>query len=89
MNFYSYEGDNGIIFSETGEQKLVGGNPEKAGSASNGFYSYPGDDGANYAVKWYADETGFHAFGDHLPTPPPMPDYVVRLLANLAADGAL
>ena len=85
----SYEGENGIVLKEVGAQRFFSENPQHAGSTSSGFYSYPGDDGVDYSVNWYADESGFHAFGDHLPTPPPMPAYVVRLLAKLAADQAL
>nr|XP_023018262.1 cuticle protein CP14.6-like [Leptinotarsa decemlineata] len=33
-----------------------------------GFYSYKGDDGNSYQVTYRADDTGFTATGDHLPT---------------------
>ena len=36
-----------------------------------------------------ADENGFQATGDHLPTSPPMPEHVVKLLADLKAAGVL
>ncbi|CAH0687791.1 unnamed protein product [Spodoptera exigua] len=36
-----------------------------------GWYSYVGADGKKYLVTYWADKTGFHAYGDHLPTPPP------------------
>ena len=32
-----------------------------------GSYSYPGADGVNYVVDWYADETGYHPSAPHLP----------------------
>ena len=34
-----------------------------------GSYSYIGADGKTYQVDWYADDTGFHASGPHLPKP--------------------
>ena len=39
----------------------------------SGSYSYPGPDGVVYSVDWVADENGFQATGDHLPTPVPIP----------------
>jgi len=27
-------------------------------------------------VNWKSDEKGFQAWGDHLPTPPPMPEEI-------------
>merc|ERR1711909_155855 len=57
---FSYETENGIVVSESGVQKQIGGR---------------------------VDENGFQAKGDHLPTPPPLPDHVVKLLQDLRAAG--
>ena len=81
----SFEAENGIKVEETGEQKVIG---EEAGTVSKGSFSYP-ENGAIITVNWVADENGFQATGDHLPTPPPVPDHVVKLLADLAAAGLL
>ena len=70
---------------ESGEQKQIG---DEAGTVSKGSFSYP-DEGAVISLKWVADENGFQATGDHLPTPPPTPAHVVKLLADLAAAGLL
>ncbi|KAG6441628.1 hypothetical protein O3G_MSEX001886 [Manduca sexta] len=35
-----------------------------------GWYSYRGADGKVYTVNYYADHTGYHAFGSHLPASP-------------------
>jgi len=86
---YSFEAGNGIVLSQAGEQKVFGDKPEEAGAISRGSYSFPGENGVTFTVNWYADETGFHATGDHLPVAPPMPAHVVKLLADLAEAGVL
>merc|ERR1712011_27391 len=85
---FSYEAENGIVVSESGVQKQFGDKPEDAGTVSQGKYSYP-EDSVTYTVPWVADENGFQATGDHLPTPPPMPEHVVKMLADLRAAGKL
>merc|ERR1712035_311906 len=87
-NSFSYETENGISVSESGVQKQIGDKPEEAGTVSQGKYSYP-EDSVTYTVTWVADENGFQAKGDHLPTPPPMPEHVVKLLNDLRAAGQL
>jgi hypothetical protein len=54
-------------------------------AAPKGSYSFTTPDGVVITVNWVADENGFQATGDHLPTPPPMPEHVVRMLADLKA----
>merc|ERR1712191_16597 len=71
---FSYEGENGIIVSESGVQKQIGYKPEESGTVSQGKFSYP-EAGVTYTITWVADENGFQATGDHLPTPPPMPEH--------------
>merc|ERR1712071_703701 len=85
---FSYETETGIAVSESGVQKQIGDKPEEAGTVSQGKYSYP-EDSVTYPITWVADENGFQATGDHLPTPPPMPEHVVKMLADLAAAGKL
>merc|ERR1711946_103971 len=60
----------------------------KAGTVSQGKFSYP-EGAVTYTITWVADENGFQATGDHLPTPPPMPEHVVKMLADLKAAGQL
>ncbi|KAI9563143.1 hypothetical protein GHT06_010600 [Daphnia sinensis] len=86
---YAFETADGTKVEESGSQKQVGPKPEDIGTVSRGSYSYTSPDGVVITVNWVADEKGFQATGDHLPTPPPMPEHVVKLLADLKAAGAL
>jgi hypothetical protein len=73
------ETGNGIKGNAQGVLKDIGA-AEGPIVAKSGSYSYPGDDGKTYTVNWTADETGFHATGDHLPTPPPIPEEIRKSL---------
>ncbi|KAL7306044.1 hypothetical protein TKK_0001508 [Trichogramma kaykai] len=77
---YSYETGNGIQVQEQGQSR---GNAE----AVSGSYSYTGPDGQVYTINYTADETGFHAQGAHIPTPPPIPPEIQRgIELSLAAE---
>ncbi|KAK4018407.1 endocuticle structural glycoprotein SgAbd-3-like isoform X3 [Daphnia magna] len=86
---FNFESADGTKVSESGSQKQVGPKPEDIGTVSKGSYSYTSPDGVVITVNWTADENGFQATGDHLPTPPPMPEHVVKMLADLKAAGVL
>jgi len=86
---FAFETEDGVKVEESGSQKQVGETAEDVGTVSQGSYSYTGPDGVVVTVNWVADENGFQATGDHLPTPPPMPEHVVKLLADLKAAGVL
>lgn len=45
-----------------------------------GSYSYTAPDGTPISASWYADETGFHVEGAHLPTSPPIPAAIAKSL---------
>merc|ERR1712071_748209 len=62
---YSFEIDDGTRIVESGEQKQV--TVEGAGTVSRGQYTYVYE-GVRYTVDWVADENGYVATGDHLPT---------------------
>jgi len=55
-------------------------NAEHNGEAVNGKYSFVGDDGQTYVVSYTADENGYRPVGEHLPTPPPTPESVLKAL---------
>ena len=84
----SFESADGIKVAERGRNKQIP-NTEESGMSSSGSYSYVAPDGTFIKVTWTADENGFRAEGDHLPTPPPMPEHVVKMLADLKAAGKL
>lgn len=62
--------------SPTGEQE------ERDIIVQTGSYSYPSPDGTIITVTYVADENGFQPLGDHLPTPPPIPQEIVSSLAQ-------
>ena len=72
---------------ESGNQKLI--TATESGTVSRGSYSYTAPDGQVVTVNWVADENGFQPQGTHLPTPPPMPAHVVKLLDDLRKAGKL
>ncbi|XP_046463199.1 endocuticle structural glycoprotein SgAbd-3-like [Daphnia pulex] len=86
---FDFESADGTRVQESGNQKKVGPKPEDIGTVSRGSYSYTSPDGVVLSINWTADENGFQAAGDHLPTPPPMPEHVVKMLADLRARGLL
>lgn len=59
---------NGINFSEEGT----------GGIGARGSYSYISPEGIPVQVSYVADENGFHPQSDLLPTPPPIPEEILR-----------
>ncbi|XP_005189567.3 pupal cuticle protein Edg-78E [Musca domestica] len=66
---YAYETSNGI-------QVQAVGNP----AGISGSVNYVSPEGEHINLSYTADEEGYHPVGDHLPTPPPVPAYVLRAL---------
>ncbi|KAJ2948711.1 hypothetical protein O0L34_g7967 [Tuta absoluta] len=77
---YAYETSNGISAEENGVAV--------DGVKAQGGYSYTGDDGQVYSIRYTADENGFVPVGDHLPTPPPIPEEILKALEQNAQDEA-
>ncbi|XP_015513663.1 endocuticle structural glycoprotein SgAbd-2-like [Neodiprion pinetum] len=80
---YSYDTENGISVAEQGQPKSFG--PGNQVEVVRGQFSYSAPDGTPITVTYYADETGFHPSGAHLPTPPPIPRAIQKSLAFNAA----
>lgn len=79
--YYRYETENGIQSSASGTLKNPG-TPDEA-QVIQGGYSYIAPDGTPIQVTYFADETGFHVEGAHLPVPPPIPPAIQRSLEFL------
>ncbi|XP_053671245.1 pupal cuticle protein 20-like [Anopheles nili] len=86
---FDYATGNGIQHQEEGFLRNLG--PEKSEQVVSGGYSYTAPDGQLYSVQYKADANGFQPVGDHLPTPPPLPQALQEaydLHARLHAEAA-
>lgn len=70
----SYLTENGIYGEEQANLHHEGGTNAK------GYYEYTGDDGKLYRVNYQSNHEGFKPEGDHIPTPPPIPEAIARAL---------
>lgn len=83
--YYSYQTGNGIQAEEKGYLKNAGV-PDNEIQSAQGYFQYPGPDGAQYQLTYTADENGFVAQGAHLPTPPPPPPELLKAYAEAPQD---
>ncbi|XP_055530941.1 pupal cuticle protein 36a-like [Wyeomyia smithii] len=86
---FDYATGNGIQHQEEGYNRKIG--PELGEQIVTGGYSYTGPDGKLYSIQYKADAGGFQPVGDHLPTPPPLPQELqeaYNLHAKLYAEAA-
>ena len=75
----SYETGNNIIAEEQGYIKSIGEGEDRADAlVQQGSYSYTSPEGQLISILYTADETGFHATGDHLPTSPPVSEEIQK-----------
>lgn len=72
---WKFSTSNGIQAEESGQ----------GGQSVQGSASWVGDDGVPIVLTYTADENGYHPQGVHLPTPPPIPDYILRALRYIEA----
>ncbi|XP_068232222.1 uncharacterized protein [Palaemon carinicauda] len=65
--------------SADGTRRQESGRPTSPDTFSvQGSYSYISPEGIPFEVRYVADEFGFRAEGDHLPTPPPAPLHALQ-----------
>ncbi|KAJ8942556.1 hypothetical protein NQ318_021958 [Aromia moschata] len=84
---YLYETENGIYGEEEGKVANKGTDDEVM--KAKGYFTYTGPDAIVYTVQYTADENGFVPHGDHLPTPPPIPEAILRSLEYQKSLGEL
>lgn len=51
----------------------------------HGSYEYVSPEGEHIKVSYVADETGYHPESDVLPTPPPVPEAILRAIEYINA----
>ncbi|KAJ8955039.1 hypothetical protein NQ318_000471, partial [Aromia moschata] len=83
FSHYRYQTENKISQQEQGHVQNAGGTQES--TIVHGSYTYEAPDGQTITVEYVADENGFRASGDHIPTPPPIPAAIQRSLEINAA----
>lgn len=72
---YEYGTSNNIAAEESGVGAVY----------AKGSVQYTAPDGQPIHLEYTADENGYQPKGDHLPTPPPIPDYILRALEYIEA----
>ncbi|XP_059045006.1 endocuticle structural glycoprotein ABD-4-like [Achroia grisella] len=78
---WALQTEGGIYHEQRGS--VQGGG--ESGLLVEGQYQYTAPDGQVINVLYKADENGFQAQGDHLPTPPPIPPAIQRALDYIAS----
>lgn len=82
FSHFSYQTGDGQQAQAQGYLKNAGAKDAEA-EVAQGSFSYTAPDGTPIQVTWVADENGFRAEGAHLPTPPPIPEAILRSLSVL------
>lgn len=67
---FDVEQSSGLQFKEVGY----------GGHYAKGSYQYISPEGQEISVVYTADDTGFHPESDSIPTPPPIPAYILKAL---------
>ncbi|XP_057666747.1 endocuticle structural glycoprotein SgAbd-2-like [Diorhabda carinulata] len=81
---YSFETGNGIIGEEKGFLKDIG--KEDEAQVAQGRSEYTSPEGIRIELNYIADENGFQPVGTHLPTPPPIPEAILKALKLIASQ---
>ncbi|KAL4717963.1 hypothetical protein ACJJTC_013002 [Scirpophaga incertulas] len=73
---FSYDTPTGISAHENGSPRAQG--PDGPAVTAEGGFSFRTPEGQQVSLTYTADENGFHPVGSHLPTPPPIPEAILR-----------
>merc|ERR1712032_1704158 len=74
---------NSNFANDDGSSRQEVGNPASSAMTVSGSYSFFTPEGELVEMQYTADENGYHASGSHMPTTPPPPPHVQRLLDHL------
>ncbi|EFX80862.1 hypothetical protein DAPPUDRAFT_303724 [Daphnia pulex] len=83
---WSFAGSDGTTREESQIQKQLSSGYDKEtalGNTNKGSTYYISPEGQKITLTWISDENGFQPKGDHLPTPPPVPEEIARMLPTL------
>ncbi|CAL8102792.1 unnamed protein product [Orchesella dallaii] len=75
---WASETSDGTKIEQQGFLKNPG--TEDEGISISGSYQYYAPEGELISLKYIADEKGFQPEGEHLPTPPPIPEAIQKAL---------
>lgn len=79
---YGYSTSNGIKAQATGILKEISKN--ESAVVSQGQFEFKTPEGNDVSITYVADENGYQPQGAILPTPPPIPDAIIRALEFIA-----
>ncbi|XP_052748349.1 larval cuticle protein LCP-17-like [Galleria mellonella] len=80
---YAYETENGISAQEQGALKNA--QSENAAQSVQGEAQWTAPGGEVIQLQYIADENGYQPQGSHLPTPPPIPEAILKALEYIRA----
>ncbi|CAH2064841.1 unnamed protein product, partial [Iphiclides podalirius] len=80
---WAIETENGISAQESGA--LNNPQSENAAQIAQGEARWTAPNGEVVQLQYVADENGFQAQGSHLPTPPPIPEAILKSLEYIRA----
>lgn len=82
---FSFETGNSIVAEESG-YLLNPGVPEQEAQHAEGSYSYTAPDGTVISMTYVAGPEGFVPTGAHIPTPPPIPEAILKALEYIRSQ---